>query len=210
MTDTADRRERKKQQTREALIRAALDLFDAQGYEQTTVREIADAVDVATRTYFRYFATKEELVVSLTNDFAAEFFAGLRARPAAEEPFTALHNAFRALAVGYRQDEAASQTASVYLKILRLVETTPPLLAAYLRNIHEQQDELARALAEREGVDPEKDLRPHLAATVHLALVGTAVKRALAREGAGIDDILAEYDASLNGLDSALSGHWVI
>jgi AcrR family transcriptional regulator len=210
MTATLDRRERKKQQTREALIRAALELFGAKGYEQTTIREISDAVDVATRTFFRYFASKEELVVSLATDFAADFFELVRTRPPEEAPFTALRNAFKASVVAFHDDELTAETATVYLDILRLVERTPPLLAAYLRSIHEQQEVLARTLGEREGIDAAKDLRPQLAATVHLALVSSSVKRALANDNAGIDEVLAEYDASLGALDSALSGHWTI
>lgn len=203
-----DRRERKKRQTREALIRAALELFDAKGYEQTTIREIADAVDVATRTFFRYFASKEELVVRLGAEFSESFLDEVRARPAGEPPFAALQNAFTAVLGTYRGDQDASDAASVYLRVVKLIENTPPLLAAYLRNIREQQDVLARTLAERAGVDPATDLRPQLAATVHLALVGNAVKCAMADEDAGIDAILREFGAAQSQLESALSGRW--
>ena len=75
------RRERKKQQTRDALVRAALRLFDAQGYDQTAVREITDAVDVSERTFFRYFASKEDLALSFARD-ATEALMRELARPA--------------------------------------------------------------------------------------------------------------------------------
>src|SRR5258708_8808556 len=84
-----ERRERKKRQTREALIRAALELFDAKGYEHTAVREITDAVDVSERTFFRYFASKEDLAVSFAKDWTDAILAALVARPAAEEPLAA-------------------------------------------------------------------------------------------------------------------------
>src|SRR5271157_6121110 len=57
------RRDRKKRQTRDALIDAALELFEAKGYEHTAVHEITDAVDVAERTFFRYFASKEDVAL---------------------------------------------------------------------------------------------------------------------------------------------------
>src|SRR5215831_17723442 len=90
------RRERKKQHTRDALIRAALELFAAKGYDGTAVREITDAVDVAERTFFRYFASKEDLVLSFVRDGMTAFAEALAARPAEEEPLTAARHAFLA------------------------------------------------------------------------------------------------------------------
>src|SRR5580693_774446 len=80
------RRQRKKQLTRDALIQAAIELFVAKGYEHTAVREITDAVDVSERTFFRYFASKEDLVLSFTRDGSAALMRELAARPAAEPP----------------------------------------------------------------------------------------------------------------------------
>ena len=55
-------RERKRAKTRRALIDAAVELFDRQGYEQTTVAQIAAAAEISTRTFFSYFASKEDLL----------------------------------------------------------------------------------------------------------------------------------------------------
>src|SRR3984957_14519828 len=91
----SQRRERKKRQTRDALVHAALTLFDAKGYEHTAVREITDAVDVSERTFFRYFAGKEDLALSFIRDSTDAFIRELAARPAEEPPFSALTSSFR-------------------------------------------------------------------------------------------------------------------
>src|SRR5688572_5167571 len=75
-------RERKKQRTRMALVDAALELFSAHGYEATTIDQIAAAADVSPRTFFRYFATKEDVALSLPVDGHEVMFRELAARPA--------------------------------------------------------------------------------------------------------------------------------
>src|SRR3954464_5075388 len=87
------RRERKKQATREALIDAAFKLFGEKGFEATTVEEIADAVDVSSRTFFRYFASKEDVALSFQEDQNEAGLAMLAARPREEPVVTALRRA---------------------------------------------------------------------------------------------------------------------
>lgn len=77
-------RERKKQRTRDALLRAALELFTTQGYERTTVDEIVEAVDVSQRTFFRYFANKEDTTFAVQDMVESRFIAELRRRPPCE------------------------------------------------------------------------------------------------------------------------------
>lgn len=74
-------RERKKQRTRDALLRAAVELFTSQGYDGTTVDEIAAAVDVSQRTFFRYFAGKDEAALALVEMTVERFVEAVRARP---------------------------------------------------------------------------------------------------------------------------------
>jgi AcrR family transcriptional regulator len=85
-------RERKKQRTREAIIDAALRLFGERGYERTTVADIAAAADIAPRTFFAYFAAKEDVVF---HDFD-EMLAGLQGRLAARAPGETAIDAMRA------------------------------------------------------------------------------------------------------------------
>ena len=202
------RRERKKRQTRDALVHAALKLFDAKGYEHTAVREITDAVDVSERTFFRYFANKEDLAVSFARDFSDGLVQELAARPPEEEPLVALRNAFGASLHAVTADDVNPGEESVYLLVMRLVDSTPSLLAAYLRFLHDRDDELVRVLAEREGVDPVSDLRPRIAAVVFGGLVASANKGWRAEGRGTVAEMLAAFDACLEQVGPALAGHW--
>src|ERR1700759_180266 len=119
------RRERKKQRHRDALCEAAMELFSAKGYDRTAVHEITDAVDVSERTFFRYFASKEDLVLSFIRDGAASFAAALAARPAVEEPITAGRHALPSSIL--ELDDGTGRLAA-YLAPLRLIDATPALL----------------------------------------------------------------------------------
>jgi AcrR family transcriptional regulator len=204
----APRRERKKQRTRDALVRAALELFQAKGYEHTTVREITDAVDVAERTFFRYFAGKEDLALSFVGEGADALLEALAARPPAEEPLTALRHAFRESLRQITADQGSPGRTPAYLPALKLIESTPPLLAAYLRYSRDYGEALVRALADREGVDPAADPRPRIIATLFAGLVSLASRD---WHAAGADDaetMLAVFDTYADQVGPALSGHW--
>jgi AcrR family transcriptional regulator len=201
------RRERKKRQTRDALVHAALRLFDAKGYEHTAVREITDAVDVSERTFFRYFANKEDLALSFIRDSTDAFIRELAVRPADEPPFTALANSFRASLRALTADEGPAEE-SAYLLVIKLIDTTPSLLAALLRYLHDRDQETVRILAEREGVDPETDRRPRLAVGVYTALVIAANREWRTGGDGSAESMLAAFEANAEQLKSALAGHW--
>ncbi|MFC9297706.1 TetR/AcrR family transcriptional regulator [Streptomyces sp. NPDC057011] len=156
-------RERKKRRTRDALLRAALLLFISQGYERTTVDEITDAVDVSQRTFFRYFANKEEVAFAVQELVESHFFAELEARPAAEGPLAAIRGAV--LAAWDTVEEALSEVVPVdlYMRSYRLIESTPALLAVHLRRSTDLEERIARLVADREGLDVDADPRPRVA-----------------------------------------------
>ncbi|MEV7006004.1 TetR family transcriptional regulator [Streptosporangium sp. NPDC051022] len=149
-------RERKKQKTRLALIDAALHLFTEQGYEATTVDQIAAAVDVSPRTFFRYFATKEDVALSLPLDGQEAMLAELAARPAEEPPFAALSQAMRAVVTMLGEGDLADTAR--FLKARELIENTPALLAGSLRRIMESEQRLITEIAGREGVSRDDPL----------------------------------------------------
>ena len=201
------RRERKKRQTRDALVQAALGLFIAKGYEQTAIHEITDAVDVSERTFFRYFANKEDLALSFAKDHTDALMRELTARPPAEPPLVALRNAVHAATRGRIEEGGELTGDSVYLSIMKLIEGTPSLLAAHLRYMHERDDEIARLLAEREDVDPVDDVRPRCVAAVFSGLFISA-NREWRYAGGTVEAMLATFDACVDQVAGALAGHW--
>jgi AcrR family transcriptional regulator len=206
-----ERRERKKRQTREALIRAALELFDAKGYEHTAVREITDAVDVSERTFFRYFASKEDLAVSFAKDWTDAILAALVARPAAEEPLAALRGAFRESLTMLAAADAHDSTEPgppTYLLITRLIDSTPSLLAQHLRYVHDRDEEIVRVLAARAGVDPDTDLRPRVLAAVFGGLIFLATRAWRVEGSTTVEEMLAAFDLYVDQFTPALFGHW--
>jgi AcrR family transcriptional regulator len=204
----APRRERKKQQTRDALLHAALELFQAKGYDQTAVREITDAVDVSERTFFRYFASKEDLALTFIKEATTALLVALAARPPDEPPLTALKEAFRISLREITVDHGAPGGKSVYLCNLELIESTPSLLAAHLRYLHDHDGELISALAKREGIDPATDRRPLLVASMFAALASVASKQWRASGADGTESLLATFDAYAAELNPALFGRW--
>jgi AcrR family transcriptional regulator len=202
------RRERKKRQTRDALAHAALTLFNAKGYEHTAVREITDAVDVSERTFFRYFASKEDLVLSFISDSTDAFVREVAARPSAEAPFTALTSAFRASFLALTTDDAQPGEESPYLLVIKLIDTTPSLHAGLLRYMHGRDDEIVRVLAARAGVDPHTDRRPRLAVLAYGALTVAATREWRTGGDDSAEAMLAAFDAYAEQLTPAVFGRW--
>ena len=181
-----------------------MELFAAQGYDRTAVHEITDAVDVSERTFFRYFASKEDLVLSFIRDGAAAFAAALAARPAGEEPLTAARHALQSSILDLH---GSAGSLPAYLAAMRLIDSTPTLLAAYLRSVHDHDDEIIEVLARREGVDPVADRRPVLAAVIG-AMVFLANQDWQASDTGSPEDLAAAFDAYADAVVPALAGHW--
>ncbi|WP_073951928.1 TetR family transcriptional regulator [Streptomyces kebangsaanensis] len=201
-------RERKKRRTRDALLRSALELFTTQGYERTTVDEIAEAVDVSQRTFFRYFGGKEDAALAVQEMVEAHFVDSLRARPPGEPPLEALR---RAVLEGWDTISDAVVTVvpvELYLRMFRVIESTPVLLAAHLRRSAETEERIARLLAEREGLDVDADPRPRLAVAVFGAVMRVTSRQWSTGEDAGPEAIRELTAAYLDQVGPALTGNW--
>ena len=83
-------RERKKRQTRAAILAAAGELFEARGYEHVTVAEIADAANISVKTLFTYFRSKEDLAFADEHRLRDQLVAAIKSRPAGSSPVQAV------------------------------------------------------------------------------------------------------------------------
>jgi len=200
---TAGRRERKKQRTREALIDAAFQLFQAKGFEATTVEEIADEVDVSSRTFFRYFSSKEDVVLTFQEEQFATMLDALAARPASEPVMTALRNASVSVIRACENGDYGFDPER-FGCLQQMMETSPAVFGSSLEHGQKKQAEITRIIAERMGLDPAVDLRPHVAACLSSCALQSAFE--LIRSGVAkstrISEVLSEvFDALEGGFD---------
>ncbi|MFD9392359.1 TetR family transcriptional regulator [Streptomyces sp. NPDC060000] len=201
-------RERKKQRTRDALLRAAVELFTTRGYERTTVDEIAAAVDVSQRTFFRYFDGKDEAALALVEMTVARFVETVRERPPHEAPMEALRQAV--LDGWHSINEVVESVVPVelYLRMYRVIESTPVLLAAHLRRSVEVEEVLARVIAGREGLDVDADPRPRLAVAVFSGVMRVTERQWSTGADFSLEGIRALTSLYLDGVGPALLGDW--
>jgi AcrR family transcriptional regulator len=165
-------RERHAARTREAIVRAAVELFDRRGFQETTVDEIAARADIAPRTFFRYFPTKEAVLFPDADAKCGRILAALAARPADEHPFASLV----AVVVGLADEMEA---AGPEIELRQRVAAGCPAVRAYERTVLEAQvaDTVAAFVAERLGVDPSADPRPRVWATLGMSTFRIALHR---------------------------------
>nr|WP_030668239.1 TetR family transcriptional regulator [Streptomyces rimosus] len=162
-------RERKKIQTRQAIRRAAYRLFEEQGYDATPVDRIAEAADVSPSTVFRYFPTKEDIV--LTDEYDPLLEAGLRARPADEPMVESLRHVF----IGSLHRFAAEERTEMVQRI-RLVREVPAIRGRLAENTARDTGMISAVLAERSG-RPADDLEIRVIAAAVLAALQEALMR---------------------------------
>jgi len=187
-------RERHRKRTAAELEEAALTLFSERGFDAVTIDDIAAAADVSRRTFFRYFASKEDVILSDHPRRLEELRAALNRQPADEPPLTALRHAILSLADRFEEQR------DHMLRRFQLVTTTPALEARSLCLQRNWETAVTGMLAERMGVDPAADLRPGVAAATAMAAMRIATANWLAQGGhADLSGIVADALDLLDG-----------
>jgi AcrR family transcriptional regulator len=160
-----DRRARKKRDTYRALATAARELTLERGLEHVTVDDIAEAADVSPRTFFNYFACKEEAIVGYEPEVLAALGAEVEARPAGEAPLDAL--------MGVLVGDVAELPEAARRWVLRaeLVRRYPSLLPRHMSGLVELERVLVNAVAARLAVDPARDPYPTVVVSAAIAVV---------------------------------------
>jgi AcrR family transcriptional regulator len=166
MEATPGLRERKKQRTREAIVEAAFELFDERGFDGTTIADIAEAAEIAPRTFFSYFPSKDDVVFHDFEDKHAMLASWLRDREPGTNAFDALREGIASM--GGEPDPSHLREKQLRGRLIR--ENTS--LAAHSEHLQGKFAELlAEAVAEDLGEAP-GDLRPRLVAAATSAAVG--------------------------------------
>ncbi len=197
VTTTLGRRERKKLETRRSLRDNALRLFADQGFDRTTIEDITEAADVAQRTFFLHFGSKEDVLLSDARERGVAFEAALAAQPADASPLDAVRGALHALMGGEEIDREELMLRA------RLMEEAPSVLARNLEQYTAFEDLISRDAAGRLGQDHYQDLYPVLlgAATMTALRVAIAVWH---RQG-GNGDLTQILDSALIQLEEGLA-----
>ena len=160
-TPPLSRREQKKAEVREALVQAADALFVEQGFEGTTVDQIAERAGVSRRTFFRYFPSKEAIAFPRSEERLEAFRSLLQQRFAEQSPLPAVRGA--CLAIGQMMVDVAQEE----LARQKVVDASPTLLAAELEIYRQWETAIADAVVRDHADEPRKQSgRLFAAATV--------------------------------------------
>lgn len=176
--------------TRMALLDAALNLFSANGYDQTTTDEIAESAGVSARTFFRYFPTKESVLFFGEYDFINAVSGVYLAQPDDLSDFEAMANSFALLAPGLKR--IRKRIAQYH----EAVASSLVLLGRERRNHEANAETVAKVIAERRRL-PSPDSECWLLASVGMLLVERALNQWLSAPNRELDDLVRQEFAAL-------------
>lgn len=177
MSEPLSLRARKKHRTRRTIERVALDLFDTHGFDGTTIDEIAAAADIAPRTFFHYFPSKEDVVLA---DYAMRLeriVGALKTSPGDQAPWLALRDAFLTVAADYESEQEQ------LLRRFRIIASTPSVTARSLLLQAAWEDAITDAVSDWLGLEGTDDIRPRLIAGAALAAMRASLAHWLNDDG---------------------------
>jgi len=186
-------RERKKARTRASIREHALRLFREQGYQATTVEQIAEAAEVSPSTFFRYFPTKEDVV--LQDDFDLITVEAFEAQPAD----MSIVAAYRAAAAQIYSDLSPEELAR-FRESVEMTLTIPEVRARALDEFAKTIEVTAEAIGRRTGRPPDDPAVRNVAG----ALVGVVMAATMPWSSQPAEDMFARIDAGLAHLEAGL------
>ncbi len=186
-------RERKKARTRAAIREHALRLFREQGYTATTVEQIAESADVSPATFYRYFPTKEDVV--LQDDFDVLAMDVFEAQPAGLSTISAMR-----AAIGEMLHTLTPEERARFQETTDLTLAVPEIRARALDEFSRTMQAMAEAIARRAGRPPDD----FAARTVAGAVIGVIMSSSLPLMSKPVDDMFETIDAALALLEDGL------
>ncbi len=189
------RRERKRDELRNALVEAAIELSVEQGYDATSVEQIADRVDVSARTFHRYFPVKDDVLFADNVEARRRFAVALAARPADEDLLTSMCEASATFATDLARPRHEELRA-------RAIESSERLVALNLRHIEDWCAVAAEFAAGRLRLDVD-DVVPQLIGRCAVIAMTLARRRRLGEPSDAISAEIRECFAVVVNLSAA-------
>jgi AcrR family transcriptional regulator len=207
-------RERKKQQTRAHIAETARRLFTERGFEAVTVAEVARAADVAEKTVFNYFPTKEDLFYSGMEAFEERLLGVVRGRAPGESVLDAFRGFFLQPSGEFALEGAGSarEATQRILNVTKVIVESPALRARERQVLERYGDTLAGLIAEETGADPD-DVEPfvvaHALLALHRSLIEYVRRRVLAGASAPqiAEGLRAQAETALARLEGGLGDY---
>jgi AcrR family transcriptional regulator len=198
---TADRpaglRERKKAKTRAAIREHALRLFREQGYSGTTVEQIAEAAEVSPATFYRYFPTKEDVV--LQDDLDVLAFESLERQPAELSPLAAVR-----AAMAEARPKFTAEERQRFRETTALTLAVPEIRARALDEFARTIDVFTAAMAKRSGREPDDPEVRTLAGAIFGVILANTLPM-LERGEVEIEDLFTTIERGLTQLEGGLA-----
>ncbi len=169
MVEPSGLRERNKRERRRRLEDVALDLFEREGFDKATIEQIASDAGLAPRTFFSYFATKDDLVLADYSERLDRILAELELRPAEEPAWDALRASFAAVASDYESEEHRIR------RRFTIMAKNPSVIARSLQLQAGWEQALTERLTTRLGADSQ-DPAPRLLAAMALTIMRVSLQ----------------------------------